>query len=181
MVILKRSVIDAKWVEIVDETGVIEEVEVRFALRRFPKKFASADEARSWIFDMERKLAKITAYRLLGMRNYSSHMLLSKLIHKGYSRAIAEGIIDELKTLGYLQDDEMIAAFIKREFHRGYGPRVIEMKLRAKGLATTSLSSCITDSMQRTKIRELKQKWGAKMSAQKLIRRGFDLQLAFEV
>ncbi len=182
MIYLQRSSIDPTWIEIRDETGVHQEVEVRFPLRRFPKRFDSVELAVKWLHEMERKLAKNRAYRLLSARSYPSALLYSKLIEKGYSSAICQSIVDELKQLGYLQDDEWIRQAIEREFRRGYGPRYIELKLRAKGLQVAARDH-ITDSMQKEKIRELLKKTKAanrQKAIQSIARKGFDLHLILQ-
>ncbi len=173
MIHLLRSRVDPRIVEIQEEQTVLQEVEVLFPLQKFPNSFPSLESALKWLREIEMKLAKAKAYRLLAMRSYPSTSLLQKLEEKGFSKRISEKVIDELKALGYLLDDDFWHRLIEREFQRGYGPRYLEWKKKAP---RAKIREMITESMQRKKIRELLKKFSSpKKAAQALIRRGFDL------
>lgn len=174
MINLFRSAIDPKIVEIREGTNVLQEVEVLFPIRKFPKRFLSLEVALQWLQDIEGKLAKAKAYRLLSMRNYPSTKLLQKLVEKGFSKRVSEKIIEELKTSGLLEDDSYWTRLIEREFQRGYGPRYLQWK---KGAPEEKVRALITPAMQQKKIRELVKKFSSpKKAAQALARRGFDLE-----
>ncbi len=178
---LQRSTIDHQWLEIHSQTGIVAEVKVPFCIRRFPKSFDSLDTVHSWLKDTERRLVKLKAYQLVSMRSYASSVLLSKLMERGYARSVCLDVVDELKALGYVQDEEFAKGLVLREFAKGYGPRYIEMKLKSIGLSSDLVAQLITPSMQRKKMMDLKNKWGEKAQIQKFIRRGFDLQIAIEI
>lgn len=113
------------------------------------------------------------------MRSYHSVKLRQKLIDKGFSEEICDGVIEECKRLGFLQDEEWERNAILREFRRGYGPRYIEMKLR---LARQKVRGLVTREMQRERIGQLLQKLGPKEKALRALqRRGFDLDIAIEI
>jgi SOS response regulatory protein OraA/RecX len=173
VIYLLRSQIDSRWIEIREGQNVLREVEVLFPLRKFPRSFSSLEAALNWLSEIELKLAKAKAYRLLSMRSYPSAMLLEKLEQKGYSRSVSEKVIEALKTLGYLQDDDFWTRLIQREFQRGYGPRYLEW---TKGAPAAKIRELITEEMQRKKIRELSKKFSSpQKAAAALARRGFDL------
>ncbi|MDE3045877.1 MAG: regulatory protein RecX [Verrucomicrobiota bacterium] len=180
MITLIRSEVDPKWVEVKENERVIEEVEVPFRLYRIPRDFSSVEEALRWLFDIEKKLVKGRAYRLLAARSYSSAALLQKLIEKGYRESICREMIDELQRLGYLQDESFLLQLIEREFRRGYGPLYIEMKVKSKGLDPERVRILLTDARQLAMIRQLSAKLSRHSSQKKiqmLARRGFDLSL----
>lgn len=128
---------------------------------------------------MDPKLARKAAFRLLAMRSYHSVKLRQKLIDKGFSEEICDGVIEECKRLGFLQDEEWERNAILREFRRGYGPRYIEMKLR---LSRQKVRGLVTRAMQRERIGQLLEKLGPKEKALRALqRRGFDLDIAIEI
>jgi SOS response regulatory protein OraA/RecX len=160
-------------VEIREGQAVLQEVEVLFPLRHIPSFFPSLESVLKWLREIEMKLAKARAYRLLTMRSYPSIALFQKLEEKGFSKAVSEKVIDELKSLGYLQDDDFWSRLIEREFQRGHGPRYLEWKKKAP---REKVRAMITESMQRKKIRELLKKFSSpKKAVQALVRRGFDV------
>jgi SOS response regulatory protein OraA/RecX len=173
VIYLLRSQVDPKVIEIWEGEIVLQEVEVLFPLRRFPSSFSSLESALKWLQEIEAKLAKAKAYRLLGMRSYPSIALLQKLEEKGFSKRVSETVVEELKARGLLQDDDFWTRLIEREFQRGYGPRYLEWK---KGAPAAKIREMITETMQRKKIRELLKKFSSpQKAAQALMRRGFDL------
>jgi SOS response regulatory protein OraA/RecX len=173
VIYLFRSQIDPNIIEIREGESVLQEVEVLFTLRRFPSSFSSLESALKWLQEIEVKLAKGKAYRLLSMRSYPSNVLFEKLIEKRFSKRVVERIIEEMTAAGLLQDEEYWTRLIEREFQRGYGPRYLQWK---KGAPEAKLRAMITDEMQRKKIRELLKKFPCpKKGAQALARRGFDL------
>lgn len=160
---------------------MIEEIAVPFSIKKFPDSFTSIEAIKKWIRETEWKLVRMTAYRLIAMRQYPSTTLQKKLQEKRYSREVIDRIIEELKKNGYLKDDEFIEATILAEFRRGNGPRLIELKLRAKGLRGDKIRELITPEMQTERIRQLIPKLALRSNRQKMIgalqRRGFDLEI----
>ena len=83
-------------------------------------------------------------------------------------------MVEELQRLGYVQDEEWARRLIEREFARGNGPRLIELKLKIKGVSPSQVRQIITREMERKKIRELMKKG---KTPQSLVRKGFDYSL----
>ncbi|NGX39903.1 MAG: Regulatory protein RecX [Chlamydiae bacterium] len=73
------------------------------------------------------------AFSLLARRSYFSKELIGKLLEKGYEKAEVDALIIRLQNEGWLNDLGLAERFVARQREKGYGPRVIEMKLREKG------------------------------------------------
>jgi len=174
MLTLSKSAIDSTWYEIRSGADVIEEIEIRFSLYRIPKSFDSVELIHRWIEELERKLVRNRAYRLISARSYPSSLLRKKLLEKKYSETLCNEMVEELQRLGYVQDEEWARRLIEREFARGNGPRLIELKLKIKGVSPSQVRQIITREMERKKIRELMKKG---KTPQSLVRKGFDYSL----
>ena len=149
--------------------------------RKIPKSFDSLDEVKKWLKETEGKLARFAAYRLIAMRSYPSAILRKKLREKKFSEAVADKMIDELKSAGYLQDDEWVEQAVLREFRKGRGPRYIEMKLRSQGVSSEKVRELISPQMQREKIRQAFSKLPKEKAMRLLQRNGFDFDLIIQV
>jgi len=179
MVNLVRSSIDPRWLEVQENGQVVQEVEVHFPLYKIPRSFPSVEEALRWLRETERKQAKGRAYRLISSRSYPSTVLFEKLREKGYAEPLCQEIVQELQQLGYVQDEEFVVRMIEREFARGVGPRLIEMKIQCKGLKSDSVRQYISEARQKDMIRRLssKLKLERRKKIQTLARKGFDLEI----
>ena len=181
---LRRSAIDPLFMELVREELVLRELAAPFLVKRIPSSFSSEEEAVEWLQKIERKLARDSAYRWLTGRSYPKAVLRKKLEEKKFSSLVSDEVIAEVEKLGYLRDDEFLEALIEKEMRRGYGPRYIEIKLRAAGLDPNAVRKRIDRSKQteglRRAISKMKGKERLKMIGA-LIRRGFDSDLVLQV
>jgi len=183
---LKRSAIEKGMFEIWDGEEVVQEMSIPFLREsvRFPAQFVSLSALEQWLTEQELKLARQKALRLLGARNYCGLFLFRKLKEGGYSASICTDVVEEMKRLGYVQDQEFLDHAIAREFAKGYGPRFIEQKLKSKGLSSQEVRRSITPEMQEQKMREWLKKQKS-LDRQKNIRalqqRGFDFDLILQV
>ncbi len=184
---IRKSNIDPDLIEVWRNGEMIEEIPVRFAIRKFPSSFDSLDTVKRWLQEREWKSARFAAYRLLAMRNYSTVQMIRKLEQKRFSSSVCNRLIEELQKNGYLKDEEVAEGSILRELKRGYGPRYIEMKLRSQGLNGQKVREMITDEMQREQIRRFLPKFPShnqrsemQKAARNLQRRGFDSHLIIE-
>lgn len=175
MIQLVRSIVDPKWVEIQENGVVLQEIEVLFKLWKIPKSFSSQEEVVEWLHKTEHKQAKNRAYRLLSGRSYPSTILKKKLKEAGYAEALCEQLIQELQLLGYIQDEDFWLSFVKAEFRKGNGPRLIELKGKMKGMPVHIVRTHISLEMQREKIKQLEKK-----GFHSLLRKGFDSDLLIE-
>lgn len=78
--------------------------------------------------------AKRQAYKRLSMRAYHSIEMRRYLTEKGASAEIIAQVIEELKRLGYINDNEWVAGMIRSLSSRKYGPKAIGYKLHLKGI-----------------------------------------------
>jgi len=172
---LRKSRIDPILYEVMDEKDVIKEVPVPFKLYKWPRAFPSLQRIEEWLQEEEKKLAKQTAYRLLKVKRQSTSEIMRKLMQRGFSEEISQQTTNELKGLGFINDEDYNESLIASELKRGHGPFYIEMKLRSLGLNSRAVRQTITEEMQREAIRKLLPKLKNPVSA--LQRRGFDLDL----
>ncbi|NGX37853.1 MAG: Regulatory protein RecX [Chlamydiae bacterium] len=75
---------------------------------------------------------KAKAYSLLARRSYFSKQLKHKLLEKGYPQEEIKNLIDELTRRGWLNDLELAKRYCEQQQRRGYGPKLIALKLREK-------------------------------------------------
>ncbi|HSX25943.1 MAG TPA: regulatory protein RecX [Chlamydiales bacterium] len=173
---LQRSAIDPNLLEVWCESQCIEEIFAPFIIRKIPVSFDSIERVKKWLVEIEWKLARSRAYWLIARRSYASGVLRQKLVEKRFSAAVCDRVIEELEKSGYLNDGAFFEQAILREFRRGYGPKYIEMKLKAQGRKVREL---VTPEMQKERIRQLlpKLKGDRQKAMRALFRRGFDLDL----
>ena len=174
---LRKSAIDPDLFEIVEKEMVLKEIPIRFRIYKFPRRFESIEAIERWIEDEEKKLSKITAYRLLGIRNQSQSELRKKLAQKGISDGVCQKTIEEIRQLGYISDDSFEIELIEKELRKGHGPLYVEMKLRSLGIESSRVRKIISEHAQREMIRKLIPK--LRNPAAALQRRGFDLEIIF--
>ncbi len=91
--------------------------------------------------------ARQTALRLLALRDFSEAELRARLRTKGCGSAAIEGVLDEFRERGYVDDAryaERHAAFLVRE--KLYGDRRIEVRLLEKGLSRETVRQALTSA-----------------------------------
>ena len=69
------------------------------------------------------------ALRLLGRREHGRAELQAKLKARGYTEAVAAGVLEGLKENGAQSDERFAAALARRRIERGYGPLYIRAEL----------------------------------------------------
>lgn len=124
---------------------------------------------------IEEKAAKKEALRLLAQRSHFAEELFKKIQSKGLSSTAIQTALIYCQKLGYLNEQDKTASFVEREKRKGMGPKLIALKLKAKGVKTTVAQG--TDE-QLTAIKKLIEKRYANKEKHKvyqaLMRRGFD-------
>lgn len=175
---LRRSAVDPEFLEIISEDVVIQEVRVPYAIR-LPASFSSLDEVFACLEEMERKLTKAAAYRLLARRSYSKMRLFQKLREKKFSEEQCRKVIEEIEQLGYLSDADFGEMAIRQKMAQGYGPQYIEQYLRTLGLDPRLARQVMDEEKQKESL----QKWALKLRGKEgskriafLLRRGFDFR-----
>lgn len=173
---LKKSIFDPNLFEIWDEDSLVKEIPITFLIKKIPSSFESIHAVEKWVKELEHKLVRQSAYGSLAKCNHSSKGLLRKLLQKGFSESTCLELIDELKRLGLIKDEEFIQALIEKELRAGHGPRYIEAKLRFQGLSTDQVRKIATKDRQREAVYKLLKK-NSKNPAAMLQRRGFDFDV----
>lgn len=108
---------------------------------------------------MEYKEARQYAIRRLAAKSYSSGELAQLFKRRLIPEDIAQRVIEEFQRLGYINDTEWIASFVRSQWARNTGPKAIVMKLRAKGVsedvAEDAVQKVSNGDAQQEKIRGL--------------------------
>ncbi len=98
--------------------------------------------------------------------------------------AIIEEILQDLAKSGYLNDEYLAGAYIRRQLSKGYGPKLISMKLKFMGLDSATVAKClkseVTEEQELASIKRYCQK-NARLDQRKLVSklylRGYSGQL----
>jgi regulatory protein len=116
---------------------------------RCPKNRDSADHPEE-AQDKLLKRAKNTAYRYLTIRSRSCSEIERKLRDREFPPDIVSTVIDHLRRLGYLNDEQFARDWAaNRVRSRGFGRQRLEQELRFKGISSPiireSLSTLFVD------------------------------------
>lgn len=151
------------------------------------KECSSMGDLEETFRQVEEKVAKLEAFRLLASRGRFSEEIFQKLSEKGISTTSIDKALDECRRLGVLDDQREMGLLVSRLQKKGYGPRFIGVKIKAR----TGKFGKVDGSDQEKQIRELLQKRFKKFSLDNpnekrkvvmaLQRRGFDLESIFSV
>lgn len=96
----------------------------------------------------ERAEIEAAAYGFLGRRGYARGELESKLLARDFSKALVEEVLDTLEEAGYVDDQSFAShqgAILAR---KGWGPRQIEAKLRARGVGAEPIDDALKEIRQ---------------------------------
>lgn len=86
------------------------------------------------------------ALALLTRRDHSQAELRQKLLDRGGAPALVEQILADLADRKLQSDDRFAEAFIRSRAERGYGPRVIAVELKSRGLNAESIDEALAAS-----------------------------------
>ena len=92
----------------------------------------------------ERPLAMNCALHFLGYRARSESEVRERLQRYGYAEGTVELVVERLRELGYL-DDEEFARLKAREKARRYGPRRVSVELRKSGVDAEVARSAVEE------------------------------------
>lgn len=134
------------------------------------------------------------AARVLSARPYFRSTLKDKLFRNAESleleasSEVIESILEDLAQSGYLDDQYLAEAYVRRQLGKGYGPKVISLKLKYLGLdpalITFALKSDATEEAELASIRHYCAKFprlDRRKLIQKLYFRGYSGQLIKKV
>lgn len=102
---------------------------------------SQTDEIRS-------KLVKYAGF-ILNLRPYFRNKLREKLILRCKKlkiqppMSVIEAILDDLSQSGYLNDQYLAEAYVRRQLSKGYGAQIISLKLRHLGVDTDTIKFAI--------------------------------------
>lgn len=95
--------------------------------------------------ELELCLSKNFALRRLVQRNFSSYEMEKLLYERLVSKETVHKIVQELVESGYINDQDWISGFIRRNIEKKQGFKNIAMKLRAKGIPEREIESKLSD------------------------------------
>ena len=104
---------------------------------------------------------KITIYRLLAQREYSSAKIEQKLIGQGFQPPDIAPVLKELYQEGVINDRRFAENYIRYRQSHGFGPLRIGQELQARGLCKEMIEDHlnITDNAWLTEINKVWQKY----------------------
>ena len=134
----------------------------------------------SLFFPLEEKACFELALRLLSIRSHLSKELKQKLVLRSHSSHAIEAALAKCKHLQTLNDSHHLAALVRKEEKKGYGPHYIASKIKSLGYAPPEIEMNQEDAIRKliakkyrsVNLKDPKQKMKAMKSLQ---RRGFDL------
>ncbi len=100
-------------------------------LRKFPKDI-SREEFLSRFSLFEEKRGRSYAIYLLSRRLYLASDLREKLVGKGFSRGVADQIVESCVQKGYIDDSQEIHRLVAKELKKGQSAKAVYYKLRQK-------------------------------------------------
>lgn len=128
------------------------------------------------------------ALQKLSRRGYLCREMREILEDKEFTTEEIEEVLEQLQSMGYLNDREWVEQAIRREIRAQHGPNFIRQKLRFKGAPMELVEECLPsvypEELQLETIQLLKNKLKSK-EKQKLIasiaRRGFQVSEILKV
>ena len=115
----------------------------------------------------------------MAKKAYFSKELDRKLREKGYPEKEILPLLKELKAQGWLNDEDLASRYIERLKAKGYGPRVIALKLREKAgpmeVSIEESKDAALALIEKKYRRDLPEKKEKVIAA--LMRRGFSYEL----
>jgi regulatory protein len=125
--------------------GLHKEVAVRFGLRRGDE--LTKDTIDQITSSEEQTLAKHKALQLLNYRMRSEHELRAKLFEKEFPPEIIDRTIEDLRALGYLDDDKFARALIHdAQLKQPTGKNRLQQKLRSKGIPSAIINHVLAET-----------------------------------
>lgn len=177
----------------VDDTffcGLEKETAIIFGLK--PSKTVDEEELKRAIFESECKRAFEKGANYLSSRMQSKKELEDKLIKKGFTKEVADKATSKLEEYGYV--DDRLFAKLYAEQNSKYSKRVLEGKLKQKGIDRliiaevvcnidddTEFESCKKYAEKYVKSHDISSASGMQKLQMSLARRGFDFQIIKKV
>lgn len=88
--------------------------------------------------------ARTVALALLARREHSPFELHHKLIHRGFTPAVIEPVLDQLVAEGLIDESRYAEVYAHSRADKGYGPLRIHRELRERGIAEEIIFSTLS-------------------------------------
>lgn len=151
----------------------------------------SGDEIEAYEGRSQAGKALQSAYRLLSYRSRSIKELSQRLERKGYDQATIDQVVERLKELGLLDDDDFASSWLAQPKSRQRSLRRLNQELRAKGVDKEAVEQNLAELPQdheRDAIRALiikRRNKNTPVTKEQLlgylVRQGFRLSLVLDV
>ena len=112
----------------------------------FPQQCASLEEWHEQFTFIEYRQTKNYALRRLALQGMLSSALATSLKERLVSEKVIHQVIQELVSLGFINDQEWTASFVRSQTNRKVGPRAIAQKLANKGVRGERLEQALEKS-----------------------------------
>ena len=83
------------------------------------------------------------AVTLLARRDYSTHELKRKLKDRGYTEHAYEVVVDDLESMGKMNNERYSQNFVAYRARRGHGPARIRNQLKTSGLDRSTIDEAV--------------------------------------
>ncbi|MGB9664671.1 MAG: regulatory protein RecX [Ignavibacteria bacterium] len=97
---------------------------------------------------------KKSALRFLSIRNHSSQELYKKLSKKKFSDQIIKKVIDELLSIGYLNDKKFAEQYLSELTGKLFGPLKIKNEMIKRGIAKEIIDDVLSDYFNNDEIQK---------------------------
>ncbi len=151
------STIEQKWVHIHYEDELLKKMHLSIigSGGSLPSFCESKERLLSQLAEMEATGARQWALKKIASQPVLSKQLEKSLYERSVSRATVEQIISDFKRLGYLNDEEWIASFVRVQKLKKVGPQMIVQKLKMKGAPEELIAPHMEDNSTKERIKEL--------------------------
>jgi regulatory protein len=134
---------------------------------------------------MDFNQARQYALRRLSQQALTKQQLYKAIIRKGATEEVAEQVIEKVDEYGYLDDVAWAEGFVRGQCRKGFGPRLIQYKLKEKGISPQIAAPFLEKAqrMQSEQIRTFLEKKRPDLTNIKikqrvfsnLVRKGYDI------
>ncbi len=83
------------------------------------------------------------AVSLLARRDYSTHELKKKLAERGYNEHAREVVVDDLESMGKIDNERFGQNLVAYRARRGHGPARIRQQLQKSGLSRSAIDEAV--------------------------------------
>lgn len=92
---------------------------------------------------LDTRAARLVAADLLARRAWTRADLATRLRRRGAPPEIAAGVVDDLTSRGYLDDDAFARQWVESRGRRGYGRARLRAELRTRGISVTIIDQAL--------------------------------------